>query len=165
MTLYPAYKLRILATNHLLNLYPKCDVYCHQVEHIFLTKQPLIKEMWNVKRSRYTRVSGWSVKSGKKQRLGSSLPGISCSSVPVLERPFEWRSGEQTYACKTSPHGFLDPINFFVWNPVSGKSSLVDSEILGFEIRNIAHDKEYEIHIQLRRGIQSATAWISLHRA
>ena len=64
VTLYPAYKLRILATNHLLNLYPKCDVYCHQVEHIFLTKQLLIKEMWNVKRARYTRVSGLSVNRG-----------------------------------------------------------------------------------------------------
>lgn len=105
------------------------------------------------------------IKVGKKQRLGSSLPGISCSSVLVLERPFEWRSDEQTYSCKTSPHGFLDPINSCVWNPVSGKSSLMDSEILGFEIRNIAHDKEYEIHVQLRRGIQSATTWISLHRA
>ena len=41
--------------------------------------------MWNVKRARYTRVSGCSVKSGKKQRLGSSLPGINCSGVPVLE--------------------------------------------------------------------------------
>lgn len=54
---------------------------------------------------------------------------------------------------------------FGVWNPESGKSSLVDSEILGFEIRNVAHDKEYEIQVQLRRGIQSATTWISLHRA
>ena len=72
----------------------------------------------------------------------------------LFERPFEWRSDEQTNTCKTSSHRFLDRTNFCVCNPESvGKSSLVDSEILGFEIRNIAHDKEYEIQVQLRRGI------------
>ena len=116
-----------------------------------------------MKRARYTQVSGWSVKNGKKQRLGNSLPVVE---VFLFERPFEWRSDEQTNTCKTSSHRFLDRTNFCVCNPeYAGKSSLVDSEILGFEIRNIAHDKEYEIQVQLRRGIQSATTWISLHRA
>ena len=82
----------------------------------------LMKKKTN-KQTKTTEVSG--------QSTANTL--FKCSFQNVLS------SGAVTNTsctCKTSPHGFPDPRNFCEWNPESGKFSLVESEILGFDIRS-----------------------------